>query len=130
MCILCRLCFNDEIINGLEQKERSVQFEEERNKRIEKENAEKQRKLEERRQAHKDSLVTDLDKHADNWFNHKKLLRYSDELENYLITCKEKETVRLLQQYIRLVRENAEKINPIGCIVKVMYEIQSFEDNQ
>ncbi len=127
---ICKLCFNNEIINELEQKERAIQYEQERNKQIEKENIERQQKLDEKRQEQKDSLIKDLIKHADNWFNREKLLRFSDELEEYLITYTDKETAQLLQQYICLVRENAEKLNPISYIVKEMNDIESFEDNQ
>lgn len=123
---VCKLCFNNEIINGLKQKKRAIQFEEERNKRIEKENIERQRNLEEKRQEQKDSLINDLANHANNWFKHNELLRFSDELENLLITYKDKETIRLLQQYIRLMRENAEKLNPINhklCIISNIRKI-------
>ncbi len=125
---VCRLCCNNEILNMLEQKERAVQFEQEKNKRLEKEHAEKQKKLEEKRQAHKDNLINDLTKHAESWFTREMLLRYADELENYLITCKKDETVQLLQKYIQLVRENADKCNPLNHILVEMRAIELPED--
>lgn len=125
---LCRLCFNDEIINGLEQKERSVQFEEERNKRIEKENTERQRNLGEKRQAQKDSLINELPNHANNWFKHNQLLRYADELETYLVNCEVEDRANLLRKYINFVRENADKFNPVERILDKMRLIESSKD--
>jgi len=125
---VCKLCFNNEIINRVEQKKRAIQFEIERKKRIEKENIERQRNLEEKRQVQRDALINDLVKHADDWFNREKLLRYADELENYLITLGEEETNQLLQGYIQLVRENADRYNPIDHILDRMRAIKSSDD--
>jgi len=126
---VCRLCFNNEILNGLEEKERAIQYEQEKKKRLEKEHAEQKQKQEEKRQVHIDSLIKDLAEHADNWFKREYLLRYADELENYLITYKEGETVQLLQGYIRLVRENADKYNPINRIIDEMRAIKLTEES-
>ena len=125
---VCKLCFNNEIINRVEQKKRAIQFEIERKKRIEKENIERHRKLEEKRQVQRDALINDLVKHADDWFNREKLLRYADELENYLITLGEEETNQLLQGYIQLVRGNADRYNPIDHILDRMRTIKSSDD--
>lgn len=70
-------------------------------------------------------MINDLVKHADDWFNREKLLRYADELENFLVTCQEQETIQLLQIYIQLVRENADRFNPISRIIKAMQIIKS-----
>lgn len=126
---VCKLCFNNEIISRVEQKKRAIQFEIERKKRIEKENIERQRNLEEKRQAQIDSLINELPNHANNWFKRNQLLRYADELENFLVTCQEQETIQLLQIYIQLVRENADRFNPISRIIKAMQIIESQEDN-
>lgn len=125
---LCKLCFNNEIINGFEHKERAIQFEEERSKRLEKEYAEKQRKLGEKRKAQQETLINELPKHANNWFKRNQLLKFADELENYLANCEVVDTVNLLQKYIKLVRQNADKCNPLDRILDDMRIIESSED--
>ncbi|AEG61730.1 hypothetical protein [Desulforamulus ruminis] len=126
---VCKLCFNNEIINRVEQKKRAIQFEIERKKRIEKENIERQRNLEEKRQAQIDSLINELPNHANNWFKRNQLLRYADELENFLVTCQEQETIQLLQIYIQLVRENADIYNPLSNILDKMRTIELLESS-
>ena len=44
---------------------------------------------------------------------HNQLLRYADELEKFLFTCQVEYTVNLLRKYIELVRDNADKCNPL-----------------
>jgi hypothetical protein len=124
-----RICCNNEILSGLEQKERSIQLEEERSKQSEKEQAEKRLKLETRRKAQKESLINELPKHADNWFKSNQLLKFADELESYLVNCQVEDTINLLRKYIMFVRENADKCNPINCILDEMRVIESSDES-
>ncbi|MFX4263145.1 hypothetical protein ACOBQJ_13235 [Pelotomaculum propionicicum] len=122
-------CCNNEISNVLEHKKRTLKFEQEKNEQLATELAKKLQKREEEKRARKEILINDLYKHSKNWFKRERLLRYADELENYLITYEKTEKVGLLQEYIRLVRENAEKYNPISQIIETMYAIELQEDD-
>lgn len=126
---VCKLCFNNEVINEIEQKKRAIQFEMERKKLIEKENYEKQRKLEEKRQVQIDSIINDIPNDANKWFQHNQLLRYADELEKFLLTCQVEDTVNLLRKYIELVRDNADKCNPLKSILDQMRAIELPEES-
>jgi len=126
---ICKLCFNNEIINGFEHKERAIQFEEERSKRLEKEYAEKQRKLGEKRKAQQESLINELPQHANNWFKRNQLLKFADELENYLVNSEVEDPANLLQKYIRLVRENADQCNPLDRILDEMRALDLPEES-
>jgi hypothetical protein len=126
---LCKLCFNNEIINGFEHKERAIQFEEERSERLEKEYAEKQRKLGEKRKVQQETLINELPEHANNWFKRNQLLKFADELENYLANCEVVDTVNLLQKYIKLVRQNADNCNPLDRILDEMRALELLEES-
>lgn len=126
---ICKLCFNNEIINRVEQKKRAIQLEMERKKQIEKENCEKQRKLEEKRQTQINSIINNIPNDANKWFQHNQLLRYADELEKFLFTCQVEDTVNLLRKYIELVRDNADKCNPLKSILDQMQAIELPEES-
>lgn len=53
---------------------------------------------------------------------------YADELEAHLATYENEETARMLKEYIRLVRENADKSNPLKHILREMRAMESQED--
>lgn len=54
---------------------------------------------------------------------------YADELEARLADYEDEETVRLLKEYTQLVRESADKSNPLKHILREMRAIESQEDN-
>lgn len=67
--------------------------------------------------------------HANNWFKHEQLSRYADELEAHLATYTDEQAVQLLKEYILLVRENADRCNPLSHILREMRVIESQEDS-
>jgi len=118
-------CCNNEISNMLDYKKRTFKFEQEKNEQLAKELAEKYQKRKEEKQARKEILINNIVEHANNWFKHEQLSRYAEELETYLATClDDDETVQLLQLYIRLVRENSDKFNPLSHILHEMRAIE------
>lgn len=122
-------CCDNEISNTLNYKKQNLQFEREKNERLAKELFEEQQKRREKGQAQRNSLINDIALHANNWFKHEQLARYADELEAHLATYTDKETVRLLKEYILLVRKNADKCNPLNHILQEMRAIETQTDN-
>lgn len=122
-------CCDNEITYVIERRKQRLQYEQEEKARIEKEEIEKRKKQEAERQAHKNALVKDINEHASNWFKHEQLSKYADELGAHLVTCEDGETVRLLKEYIQLVRENADKCNPLGRILHEMRAMESQDDD-
>jgi hypothetical protein len=122
-------CCGNELKHTIEKKKRHQQYVNEEKERHQKEEAQKMHKLEEKKQAQKNSLVSEIVDHANNWFKHEKLSRYADELETFLTTCSDEETVLLMQIYIQIVRDNADKFNPINHILGEMRAIKSQDDN-
>lgn len=74
-------------------------------------------------------MINELPKHADNWFKRNQLIKFADELESYLDNCQAEDTVNLLRNYIKFVRENADKCNPINRILDEMRAIESPDEN-
>ena len=105
-----------------------LEYERYEEEKLEKEILEKQQRSERKRQARMSSLINDIPAHAENWFKHEKLSQFADELESRLTTCGEEE-VRLLKEYIQLVRENSNKCNPLGHILQEMRTIELQDDN-
>jgi hypothetical protein len=118
-------CCENELKHTIEKKKRHQQYEKEEKERLAKEEAQKICKLEENKKAQINSLVNGILEQSNNWFKHKRLIRYADELNEYLTSCSDAETVHLLHVYIRLVRENADKLNPINDIIN---EMRIFEE--
>jgi hypothetical protein len=118
-------CCNNEISYVLDHKNRTLQYEQEKNERLAAELAEELQKREEEKQERKEIFINNIFEHANNWFKHERLSRYADELEDYLTSCKEEVTIQLLQIYIQLVRENADKCNPLKQIIERMQEFES-----
>jgi len=124
-----KYCCNNEISNVLDHKNRTLQYEQEKNERLAMELAETQQKREEEKQALKEVFINNISEHANNWFKHERLSRYADELETHLASCSDEKTVLLLQEYIRLVRDNADKCNPLSHILDEMRAIDLPEDS-
>lgn len=118
-------CCENELKHTIEKKKRQQQYEYEEKEQLAKEEAQKLHRLEENRQAHKSTLINKIPKHANNWFKHEQLTKYADELDKYLASCLDEETVRLLKTYIQLVRENADNFNPLNHILDEMRIIES-----
>ncbi len=123
-----KYCCEIEIYYNLDYKKRMLEYERYEEEKLEKEILEKQQRSERKRQARMSSLINDIPAHAENWFKHEKLSQFADELESRLTTCGEEE-VRLLKEYIQLVRENANKCNPLGHILQEMRTIELQDDN-
>ena len=121
-------CCKNEISYVLDHKNWTLQYEQEKNERLAAELAEELQKREEEKQARKEILINNISEHANNWFKNDQLSRYADELETHLATCTDKETVLLLQEYIRLVRDNADMCNPLNHILDEMRVLASSED--
>jgi len=122
-------CCNNKILNMIDQRKMKLQFEQEANNLLAKEQAEIKRKNEVERQARKNALIKGIVEDAKKWFEHEKLSKYADELEIHKATCSNEETIQLLQGYIQLVRENADKYNPLSHILHEMKVIESQENN-
>lgn len=122
-------CCDNEITYMLERRKQKLRYEQEEKERLEKEENEKRKKREVEKQARENALVKDINDHASNWFRHEQLSKYADELDAYLATCENNETIQLLNEYIRLVRKNADKCNPLSRILQEMRAMKSEEDN-
>jgi len=96
----------------LERRKQKLQYEQEE--------AEKLKKREAEKQTRRNALINNIRDHANKWFMYKQLSKYADELESYLATCENEETIQLLKEYIRLVKENAGKCNPLNRILQEM----------
>jgi len=117
-------CCENELIHAIENKKWQLEREREEKDRQIKEYAQKQAKLEERTLAQKRSIINGILEQSNNWFKHEHLTRYADELDKYLATCSDTEAA-LLRSYILLVRETANKLNPVSDILETMRIIES-----
>lgn len=122
-------CCDNEIRYFYERREQILRNEHEEEARIEREKAERLKKREAEKQARKNALVKDISEHATDWFKHEQLSKYADELDAHLCTFEDLEEVQLIKEYIRLVRENANKYNPLNRIIQVMITIESRDDD-
>ncbi len=113
-------CCNSEIAYTLEGIKSSLRYEREDNERRAKELVEKQNKRSIELQARKAAFIKGISDHANNWFKHEQLSKYADELEAYANTITDQDKVRLLREYIRLVRKNADEYNPLSFILLEM----------
>ena len=113
-------CCNSEIAYTLEGIKSSLRYEREDNERRAKELVEKQNKRSIELQARKAAFIKGISDHSSNWFKHEQLSKYADELEAYATTIKDQDKVRLLHEYISLVRENADEYSPINFILLEM----------
>ena len=122
-------CCDNEITYIYDRRKERLRYEQEERARLEKEEIEKRRKREAEKQVRRNALVKEINDHANNWFRHEQLSKFADELYAYKETCKDEDTVQLLKEYIRLVRENADKCNPLTHILQEMRVLNSEEDN-
>ena len=113
-------CCNMGIAYILNSKRSDLEFEQKEDEQCAKEQKRKQKEIEEEKQDHKDALIKNITVHANDWFNYELLNRYANELESYIATCTNEEEVQLLREYIQLVRENADKNNPLSKILQEM----------
>jgi hypothetical protein len=126
---LYKQCCDNELLNKLNYKKWVLEYEREKEEQQDKELKEEQQKREQKKQAHKNSLIDDIPAHAEKWFRHEHLSRYANELEARLVTYEDEETVRLLKEYIQMVRKNAERSNPLNHILREMRIIELQEDS-
>ena len=126
---LYKRCCDNEISAHHDHKKWVLEYEREKEEKQAKELREEQQKQEQKRQVHRNSLINDISVHANNWFKHEQLSRYADEIEAHLATYTDEKTVQLLKEYILLVRENADKCNPLSHILMEMRAIESQEDS-
>lgn len=126
---LYKQCCDNEIVAYFNHKKRVLEYAWKEEEQRANELREEQRKREQKRLAHRNALINDISAHADRWFKHEHLSRYADELETSLTAYEDVETAQLLKEYIRLVRENADKSNPINYILREMRIIESQGDN-
>lgn len=117
-------CCENELNHSIEKKKRKQQYESEKKEQLAKEEAQKMRVLEEKKKDQINSLVNRIFQQSENWSKRKRLTKYADDLDEYLTSCSDAETVRLLHIYIQLVREYADKLNPIKDIIN---EIKAIE---
>lgn len=117
-------CCENEFKHTIEKKKRNQQYENEKKEQLAKEEAQKMRMLEEKKKDQINSLVNSILQQSDNWSKRKRLTKYADELDEYLTSCSDAETVRLLHIYIQLVREYADKLNPLKDIINEMKSIE------
>lgn len=113
-------CCENKLKHTIESKKRHQEYEIEEKARLAKEEAQNLRKLEEKKQAQKNSIINGILEQSNNWFKREQLIKYAEELDKHLTSCSDAETVRLLHVYIQLVRENADKLDPINDIINEM----------
>lgn len=120
-------CCDNEITYVLERRKQRLQYEQEEKIRLEQEAAEKLKKREVEKQTRRNALINNISDHANKWFMYEQLSKYANELESYLATCENEETIQLLKEYIRIVKENAGKCNPLNRILQEMRAMESKE---
>lgn len=98
-------CCENELKHTIEKMKRNQQYENEKKERLAKEEAQKMRLLQEKKKDRINSLENRILQQSDNWSNRERLTKYADDLDEYLTSCSDAETVRLLHIYIQLVRE-------------------------
>ena len=119
-----QFCEN-EILRTVNSKKYQQEYELEKKARLAEEEAQNQRRIQEEKQTREKSIISGIFEQSNNWFKHKQLIRYADDLKEYLTTCTDEEASRLLQAYIQLVKANADKLNPLDDIINTMKDIES-----
>jgi hypothetical protein len=98
--------------------------EEQRLREIEAESLREKQKIEARNQR-RIKFHQNIDRHIDEWFKYQNLKKYVDDLNELLPTIADSEEKEILADYVLLLRDKAEKANPINNIIA---EIKSLKD--
>lgn len=69
-------------------------------------------------------LKQNIEIQMENWFKAQKLRNFAEELESFVVACKDKTTKELLTTYIQLVREAAENCYPVKDILSEVKALQ------
>lgn len=96
--------------------------EQQRLQEIEEEKKKKVQETEERNRR-KRYLIENIEDQMEGWFKSQKLHAYAKELEEFASGMSEDTTKELLARYIRLVRQKAEKCDPLIEILNEIKEI-------
>lgn len=121
-------CCNNKINAAIDKRIWQENYEKEKAKQLEKEREQIRRELEEKQKKLRQSLINDISKKADIWFECEKLSRYANELELYLNTCSDKEITELLQEYLRILRDYMKDLRPLDDIIQTMRMIKNIND--
>lgn len=98
--------------------------EEKRLYEIEAENLKEKQRIEAKNQQ-RIKFNQDIDRHIEEWFKYQNLKKYINDLNELLPTIADPESKEIIEDYLLLLRDKAEKVNPINDIIK---EIKLLQD--
>jgi hypothetical protein len=120
---LCILALKDKVLRIKSRREKDLKEQEEERLRLIEEEKKKHLQLLEEQKRKKQLLIDNIDKHMESWYKSQKLIKYINELEEYIKTHNYEAEKTLLSVYIDLVREKAEEYNVISNILSEIKEI-------
>ncbi|MGE5474795.1 MAG: hypothetical protein ACM3UU_11300 [Ignavibacteriales bacterium] len=99
--------------------EREYRIKEREQKRLREIEEEERRmlQLKEEQDYRKKNLVQNIERQMEGWFKSQKLRKYVEEIETYASAINDETTKELLSAYINLVRQKAEKYDPVADIL-------------
>ncbi|PYG86761.1 hypothetical protein LY28_02787 [Ruminiclostridium sufflavum DSM 19573] len=100
--------------------------EEQRLREIEAENLREKQRTEARNQR-RIKFNQNIDRHIDEWFKYQNIKKYINDLNEHLPTITDLEEKEILADYLLLLRDKAEKANPINNVIK---EIRLLKDDE
>lgn len=99
--------------------------EEQRIREIEAENLREKQKKEAKNQL-RGKFHQNIDRHIEEWFKFQNLKKYSNDLNELLPTIADPESKEIIEEYLLVLRDKAEKANPLNNIIS---EIKSLKDD-
>lgn len=67
-----------------------------------------------------------IDRHMEEWFKYQNLKKYINDLNELLPTIADPESREIIEEYLLVLRDKAEKANPLNDIIS---EIKSLKDD-
>ncbi|UUM12137.1 hypothetical protein NQU17_00815 [Clostridiaceae bacterium HFYG-1003] len=99
--------------------------EEQRLCEIEAENLRENQKIEEKNQR-RIKFHQNIDRHMEEWFKYQNLKKYINDIDELLPTIADTESKQIIEEYLLVLRDKAEKSNPLNNIIS---EIKSLKDD-
>lgn len=99
--------------------------EEQRLREIEAENLREKQRIEAKNQR-RVKFHQNIDRHMEEWFSYQNLKKYINDLDELLPTIADPESKEIIEEYLLVLRDKAEKANPLNNIIS---EIKSLKDD-
>jgi hypothetical protein len=99
--------------------------EEQRLREVEAENLKEKQKIEAKNQR-RSKFHQNIDRHIDEWFKYQNLKKYINDLDELLPTIADPESKEIIEEYLLVLRDKAEKVNPLNSIIS---EIKLLKDD-